>query len=328
MVKYNYNESEKLDHIAYMFNVRTKRKAYENFIVNAIYTKVANKELMPITQQYVKDPNDARRYYLLDLYFPQIDLGIEIDERHHCNEENRLQDSEREAAIENAIECEVVRIAIYEADGVRKRSYDDVCANIDQIVALIKRKIDNLEDGLKWATNEEKINEVEQKGVFDTKDEVNYRTITEIYNLCGGSRNSGKDVKSLQKAYLRLNKQYHLWVPTLTIMTDDGYTSKRDYRNLINEDKTIIEEHSLKEPFCESKHCITPEACNGCNKCKGPQTHRVVFLRARDMFGKPSIKFLGVYKLHRYINANTREFMRIDTKINIKDLKPNNNDII
>lgn len=322
MVKYNYNESEKLDHIAYMFNVRTKRKAYENFIVNAIYTKVANKELMPVTQQYVKDPNDARKYYLLDLYFPQIDLGIEIDERHHCNDENRLQDSEREAAIENAIECEVVRIAIYEADGVRKRSYDEVCTSIDQIVALIKRKIENLEGGLKWVTNEEKINEVEQKGVFDTKDDINYKTITEIYNLCGGSRNSGKDVKSLQRAYLRLNKQYHLWVPTLAIKTMDGeYISKHYYHNLLSEDRRIIEEHSLAKPFNESKHCTTPQECNGCNKCKEPQTHRVVFLRAHDMFGKPSIKFLGVYKLYRYINANTREFIRIETKVNIDNLK-------
>ena len=30
-----YNLDERLDHIAYMFNVRTAGKAYENFIVNA-----------------------------------------------------------------------------------------------------------------------------------------------------------------------------------------------------------------------------------------------------------------------------------------------------
>ena len=53
MEKNNYNLSEHLDHIAYMFNVRTTGKAYENFIVNAIYTKVGESELMPVTQQYV-----------------------------------------------------------------------------------------------------------------------------------------------------------------------------------------------------------------------------------------------------------------------------------
>ena len=71
-----YVISEQLDHIAYMFNVRTKGKKYENFIVNAIYTKVGNPDLMPVTQQYVKDPNDLSKYYLLDLYFPQIKIAV------------------------------------------------------------------------------------------------------------------------------------------------------------------------------------------------------------------------------------------------------------
>ena len=60
--------SEQLDHIAYMFNVRTRGKKYENFIINAIYTKVGNPDLIPVTQQYVRDPNDSNKYYLLDLY--------------------------------------------------------------------------------------------------------------------------------------------------------------------------------------------------------------------------------------------------------------------
>ena len=75
-----YDISEQLDHIAYMFNVRTKGKKYENFIVNAIYTKVDNPDLMPVTQQYVRNPKDSRKYYLLDLYFPQINFGVEIDD--------------------------------------------------------------------------------------------------------------------------------------------------------------------------------------------------------------------------------------------------------
>lgn len=104
MEKNSYNLSERLDHIAYMLNVRTNRKAYENFIVNAIYTKVGNPELMPVTQQYVRNPNDSRRYYLLDLYFPQINFGVEIDERQHCNQTNKLLDDVRDEDIKSAIE--------------------------------------------------------------------------------------------------------------------------------------------------------------------------------------------------------------------------------
>lgn len=319
MKGYDYNLGEQLDHIAYMLNVRTKHKAYENFIVNAIYTKVGNPELMPVTQQYVRNPNDPRKYYLLDLYFPQINFGVEIDERHHCNDVNQLIDQEREKAIKSAIECDEERIAIFtEAeDGEwRKRSYEEICADIDHIVALINKKIDDVEGGLNWLTNEERIAEVKEKGVFDINDNVNYRTIADIYSLC-----KDKEVKNLQRAYIKLNENYHLWVPTLAIMTEDGYTSKHNFRNLLSEDKTIIEEHSLKQPFCDTNNCTTPQGCNRCNKCKDRETHRVVFLRAQDMFGKPSIKFIGVFKLLRYINTNTREFIRVESKVKIDDLK-------
>ena len=93
-----YDISEQLDHIAYMFNVRTKGKKYENFIVNAIYTKVGNPDLMPVTQQYVRNPNDSRKYYLLDLYFPQINFGVEIDEGQYMSEEHQASDKERAEA--------------------------------------------------------------------------------------------------------------------------------------------------------------------------------------------------------------------------------------
>ena len=48
---------EKLEHLALMLNKRTKGKKYENFVVNSIYTKISNPDLIPITQQYVKNPN-------------------------------------------------------------------------------------------------------------------------------------------------------------------------------------------------------------------------------------------------------------------------------
>ena len=77
---------DKFNHLSYMFNVRTKNKKYENFVVNAIYNRVGNMELEPITQQYVCNPNDPRKYYLIDLYFPQINYGIVVNESQHLGE--------------------------------------------------------------------------------------------------------------------------------------------------------------------------------------------------------------------------------------------------
>ena len=324
MEKNSYNLSERLDHIAYMLNVRTNRKAYENFIVNAIYTKVGNPELMPVTQQYVRNPNDSRRYYLLDLYFPQINFGVEIDERQHCNQTNKLLDDVRDEDIKSAIECEEERIAIFvkATDGEwRKRSYTEICADIDRIVAKIKARINAINGGIIWITNEEKIKHVVQKGVFDVADGVTYRTIADIYNICGGSRRTGKSVGNMQRAFLKLNSKYHLWVPTLSMKDDEGVGFSHKYRNHLNEYRTIIKEHSIDLRFSEAKSCKTPNGCKSCVACNVHSTYRVVFLRARDIFGKPSIKFIGVFKLHRYIDAHTREFKRVATSINIDDLK-------
>ena len=132
-----YDISEQLDHIAYMFNVRTKGKKYENFIVNAIYTKVGNPDLMPVTQQYVRNPNDSRKYYLLDLYFPQINFGVEIDEGQYMSEEHQASDKER-AEAESAKSVLKEMDKIYEKmEDVMKKAKQILEINSDKVIILI-----------------------------------------------------------------------------------------------------------------------------------------------------------------------------------------------
>ena len=64
---------------------RTKRKDYENFVINAIWNRVGNNDIKPVTQQYVFNSTNNEHYFI-DLFFPQFNLGIEIDERHHVNQ--------------------------------------------------------------------------------------------------------------------------------------------------------------------------------------------------------------------------------------------------
>ena len=49
---------------------RTKRKDFENYVVNAIWNRVNDSRLVPVSQQYVKDKHD--NYYFIDLYFPSL----------------------------------------------------------------------------------------------------------------------------------------------------------------------------------------------------------------------------------------------------------------
>lgn len=301
-----YDISEQLDHVAYMFNVRTKGKKYENFIVNAIYAKVDNPDLMPVTQQYVRNPKDSRKYYLLDLYFPQINFGVEIDEGQHMSDECQVLDKARTEAIKSAIGYEEARISIVDKKTGQKRSYPEISKDIDLIVLRIKQKIDDL-GGVKWVTNEEKKRSLgiikNGPGIFDIKQDVTYRSITEIYNICGGCRGTGKDAKSLQKGFYKLNNQYYLWVPTLTI---EDNASDAKYNNYLSEDGTVITEINNNP--------------KGWDNYPGDR-NRVVFMRMKDMYGRSCIRFIGVFQ---YKKGDSKECTheRIAKRVKIIDLLP------
>ena len=302
----SYNLSERLDHIAYMFNVRTAGKAYENFIVNAIYAKVGEPELMPFTQQYVHSPSDPRKYYLMDLYFPQIKYGIEVDEGYHMDDEQQVRDSIREEDIKSAIECEVDRIPIFGTDG--KRSYEEICGDIDRIVRTIREKIAKV-GPLIWATNKDKKEDVKKRGWFNAADDVYFDSITEVYNICGGKRtgrDKGSNVTMLRKCYYRLNKKYKLWVPTLAIECNNGVTNKEktEFENTLSEDHNILKE----------------KKGSSIGQIGDPQYKRVVFVRMKDRYGRPCIKFIGVFEPSQESTDQVHIYRRISKEVMINDL--------
>lgn len=300
---------DKLDHIARMFNVRTKGKDYENFIVNAIYARISEPELIPVTQQYVKNPRDRGGYYLLDLYFPQLKYGVEIDEIHHLGEGQKARDLERAEDIRSAIECEEFRISIYDKEGT-KRSYEEINEEIDHVVAIIKEKIAS-SSPLKWLTYEERKAEILKKGVFSIEDDMTYPSITEIYNMCGGkrSRKNKGEAQSLRKCYYRLNDRYKLWVPILAEIDKKGKVSngKMGYENTLSED--------LSQLIEKSSHPISSF---------DNDTKRIVFMRMRDYYGRQCIKFIGVFQLiDNSINKEyVRVYRRVADEVRIDELMP------
>ena len=310
---------EKLEHLALMLNKRTKGKKYENFIINSIYTKIMNPELIPVTQQYVENShesqNNKKNYYLLDLYFPQLNYGIEIDESHHLNKENSLLDKIRAEDILGSIQCKQGRISIYNEDGSLKK-YDEINNEIDEQVKYIKKLIieteKNTNKKLQWQDNEARKNMIIKKGIFGTKDDVDFEGVTEIYNLLGNN------VKNLGRCFVKLNERYKLWVPYLAIKLKDGsIKTKNGWTNILNEDNSVITEVVGNMEKCDSRNL--PEGDWNENGIK-----RIVFMHIRDSFGKDRVRFLGVYeafKLERPEGKQKRYYKRIAEEIKICELK-------
>ena len=303
---------DKFNHLSYMFNVRTKNKKYENFVVNAIYNRVGNMELEPITQQYVCNPNDPRKYYLIDLYFPQINYGIEVNEAQHLGEEHTLADKERAEAIKDAIDCTVKVIDIFEKkekpESAVMRSFEDINNQINLYVDEIRELISQKEkaDGkrLQWKSDAQKKKEIWESGVLSISDSVSYANKKEIEILLGVTPDQ-------YRCYRPLSSEYYLWVPGLSVRDHSGKIySSNNWENYLSEDKTEIVEIDTDNKRQKSGTKNTPK--------------RITFMKMKDKYGKYCCKFIGVFELRvQFVNSNGHlesHYKRIMDKINIVEL--------
>lgn len=114
---------------------RTNRKDYENYVINTVYDRVGNFNLIPSTQHYVRIGNGRGR--MIDLYFPQINIGIECLESYHHNTIQIERDSQREKEIAEVKNDDYKAIAISVS-----KSFAEVQNQIEECVQQIKDKIE------------------------------------------------------------------------------------------------------------------------------------------------------------------------------------------
>ena len=282
-----------------MFNVRTKGKKFENYVVTAIYNRLGEPELMPITQQYVQSKNENRGWYLLDLYFPQIKFAVEIDEAQHLDEDHKQSDEEREKEIWDALGCEFKRIAIFEKASTNStaklRGFADIESQINNCVEKIKECISKLNAPLKWLTNDQLKNNIFTRGYFDIDDEVNYNGIDELSQRLTGKKQTFRSTQKLSNNAL-------LWVPSLAIRLNDGtLVGKSKWLNELSSDATIIK---------ETENSATA-------KLRDPNQLRVTFMNMKDVYGRRICKFIGVFKYTKTEQENGKTiyyYERVDTK--------------
>lgn len=82
-------------------SLKTTNKHEMAILSNILYSDELS-ELKPVIQKYVPIPEDQTRRYV-DLYYPQLQLAIEVDENYHQNQ--RAEDDLRQINIEKALNC-------------------------------------------------------------------------------------------------------------------------------------------------------------------------------------------------------------------------------
>ena len=151
---------------------RTKRKDYENYAIGAIWHRLNNLEIKPVSQQYVKRADG--KHALLDLYFPQINVGIECDEAYH--EHNTEPDKIREANVEQTLsalqmgqEFTLIRInANTDMDELDRQINDAV----DRISGLYKDAGEP-----KWSDEKDPVAHVSECGRLSLRDNLQFAEV-------------------------------------------------------------------------------------------------------------------------------------------------------
>ena len=290
---------------------RTNRKNYENFVINAIWNKLGRDDIEIVSQQYIPDPDDSDKYYMIDLYFPALNIGIECDEEQH--RKTKAKDDARDEAIYNTLYqynkkgYKPIRIDI---TGL----YEEVMKEINDAVDEIKEKIKELEKTNlpEWVLDAEKY--YNKKDVISIDDKVGFNTVYEACNIIISTDYNGMQKSCFTPEKFKNNAEivweknyngYELWFPHLAIRDkDDNLISPTEagwLNVLVNNGKEIIEENPKRG--AKSGDNVKP---------------KITFAKYKDPLGNQGYKFIGIFKPEKELDGEgKRHYNRIGTECKI-----------
>lgn len=182
---------------------KTNKKNDENYVVTRIWHRLDNIDVKMVTQQYIVRNLESKQYALADIYFPQFDLIVEIDEPYHFSEKMLIRDQIRQNDIVQALNCKVYRVTI-------SNNIEEVNKQVDEIVAEIQNRIIN-EKFVAWDLySEYNPKTFIQKGYIDADDHPVFKTVSDCCNCFGAGYkgfqgsgtghkfNSNIDIKALK----------------------------------------------------------------------------------------------------------------------------------
>lgn len=266
---------DKQEYLYRMFSNRTRGKEKENYIVNAIWARLDDLRIKPVTQQYVRCKEG---YYLIDLYFPQINFGVECDEEYH--KKNRERDIIRELDLGYALaSCSDEGLGLERVDATLDA--ESLHRRIEEIVLKMKSRIDEQGSDFKpWTSPDDDWAEIRSRGALSIADGFSFRTIADICKRCFGK----KDDYAIQRSFFRVDDSYMLWCPKLAVEVDGRLTAQsRGWVNELSYDWETITEYNDSDRK-EVAYADVP---------------RLTFAKSKDERGEDAYRFVGVFKYDR-----------------------------
>lgn len=235
------------------------------YVATRLLKELDRKDLELITKQAVEDV-DNDEYYYVDVYFPQIKLCIEIDEKLHKKDYREEIKKLKKSDIINIKKLKVLKI-----DGTK--SMDEIYEEVDDIVSIINDEVDSLgEKFIPWTNVYNDSEFYIEQGYIDARENVIFKKIVDACNCLGYS------YKGIQKGGLPhpVLDDYFIWFPKL-------YPNDKWENRIISEGNIIYERPVDQEKI--NKHIK--------DTIEDSRTKRLVFAKIKGI----GYKFKGVYKV-------------------------------
>lgn len=254
--------------LTYLSNIFSKihRKGYETYVIARIWNKLDNLNIEIVSQQYVKRENG---YALLDLYFPQINYGVEVNEAYHLSQPE--EDKMRKQEVEILTGVTIVAVDC-------SKPIEDVHQQIDKVVAEINNRIAQTANFKPWQEGVLNPDSYKAKGILKVEDGVilsNTDKICTIFKMEVPKRGYLRD-----GGVLLPNRDFVWWPNAIqkkwaNEMSDDG--------------EKIVEYDKSDEQKC-NQHV---------EKYLKLNQRRITFFRKKNIFGQHYYRFVGVYEMDK-----------------------------
>ena len=197
----------KYDHLIGQLH-STSYKKHENFIINSLFHDEKLEDFLPLTQHCVRIV-DKGKYKLLDLYYRQINLVIEINESHH--ESTEAEDKIRQDEVQEDLNCRSEVIFIQKKDIPRQ---------IQELKATMLSLKEVAEKNGEWKEWKEPMSMNKLKGEFENTLFVKIKSQKKIKNDKRTHDEIAKEIIDRQMGYWRIDEKKKDKIKNVVVICD------------------------------------------------------------------------------------------------------------
>lgn len=263
---------------------KVSSKRWEHYVINRLYHRLNDPEIEFVCQQCIRKDN---KFYLADLYFPQFNLYLEIDEAHHESDDALISDARRRFDIAEASGLSEMRIPTTGA------SIESVDASIEDFIELLRQQKLAAKEFQAWDYEDRYKPEPHiDRGYISIGPHSAFRYQKDALRCFGYTKGHFQkgawNLPPETVEEIELSGTCMVWFPRL-------YEQKR-WTNSLSDDGCIITEinKNPEEGYSER------------------WDKRIVMARSRNALNQTLYRFVGVFEvIPEYSSGNERRFRRI-----------------